>query len=500
MLDSRFHADVQKFLAPVDKDLFIDGKAYQSTSDKRIEVVNPATGSVIATVPDANQEDINVVVASARQAFDSGVWSDMPPTERERRLLNLVQVIENHAEELQHLLVAENGKLLSAAQREVGGASRYTRYAAGWTTKIAGETLDVSYTAPNTDYFAYTVREPLGVVVGIIPWNFPLNMAIWKSMSALACGNTIILKPSEETPLSALRLAELALEADIPAGVINVVTGYGHTAGASLVSHPDINKVAFTGSTATGKKIGQAALANMTRVSLELGGKGAVIVLEDADMSSVPAHIAKGIFYNQGQVCAAGSRVYVHKSHFEQVVESVGQIANKMTIGSGLDSGVQLGPLVSQGQHQRVLNYIGQGLADGADLAFGGQAVEREGYFVEPTVLVNTSQEMSVVQEEIFGPVLVAMPFDNISDVIRMANDSPYGLGAAIFTNNLSRAHRMIKKLKAGSVYVNSPVRIDANLPFGGYKQSGYGREHGSSIIDTYTELKSVVIGYNTED
>lgn len=500
MLDSRFHVDVQKFLAPVDKDLFIDGKTYTSTSDNRIEVVNPATGSVIATIPDANQEDVNVAVASARQAFDNGIWSDMPPTERERRLLKFAQVIENHAEELQHLLVAENGKLLSAAQREVGGASRYTRYAAGWTTKITGETLDVSYTAPNTDYFAYTVREPIGVVVGIIPWNFPLNMSIWKSMSALACGNTIILKPSEETPLSALRLAELALEADIPAGVLNVVTGYGHTAGASLVSHPDIDKVAFTGSTATGKKIGQAALDNMTRVSLELGGKGPVIVLEDADISSVPAHIAKGIFYNQGQVCAAGSRVYVHKSHFEQVVESVGQIANKMVIGSGLDSGVQLGPLVSQGQHQRVLNYIGQGLADGAEVAFGGQTVEREGYFVEPTVLVNTSQEMSVVQEEIFGPVLVAMPFDNLSDVIRMANDSPYGLGAAVFTNNLSKAQRMIKKLKAGSVYVNSPVRIDSNLPFGGYKQSGYGREHGSSIIDTYTELKSVVIAYNTED
>lgn len=500
MLDSRFHPDVQTFLASVDKPLLIDGKAYQSSSDKRIEVINPASGEVIATVPDANQEDVNAAVKSARQSFDSGVWSDMPPTERERRMLNLAQIIEDHAEELQHLLVAENGKLLSAAQREVGGASRYTRYAAGWTTKISGQTLDVSYSAPNTDYFAYTVREPVGVVVGIIPWNFPLNMSIWKSMSALACGNTIILKPSEETPLCALRLAELALEADIPAGVINVVTGYGHTTGASLVSHSDVDKVAFTGSTATGKKIGQAALDNMTRVSLELGGKGAVIVLEDADISSVPAHIAKGIFYNQGQVCAAGSRVYVHKSHFEQVVDSVGQIASKMTIGSGLDSGVQLGPLVSQGQHQRVLDYIGQGLADGAETAVGGHAVEREGYFVEPTILVNTNQQMSVVQEEIFGPVLVAMPFEDISDVIRMANDSPYGLGAAVFTNNLSRAHQMIKKLKAGSVYVNSPVRIDANLPFGGYKQSGYGREHGTSIIDTYTELKSVVIGYNTED
>jgi phenylacetaldehyde dehydrogenase len=344
------------------------------------------------------------------------------------------------------------------------------------------------------------VREPVGVVVGIIPWNFPLNMAIWKAIAALACGNTIILKPSEETPHSSLRLAELALEADIPAGVMNVITGYGHTAGNALVTHPDIDKVSFTGSTATGKKIGKAALDNMTRISLELGGKGPVIVLEDADIASVPSHIAKGIFYNQGQVCVAGSRVYVHKSHFDRVVEGVGDIASKMKIGSGLDEGVQLGPLVSQNQHQRVLNYIGQGLSDGASAAFGGHALEREGYFVEPTVLINTNQHMSVVQEEIFGPVLVAMPFEDVNDVLAMANDSAYGLGASIFTNDLSKAHRLIKKIKAGNVFVNSPVRSDPNLPLGGYKQSGFGREHGTSIIDTYTELKSVVIGYATED
>lgn len=500
MLDSRFHPGVQKFLASADQSLFIDGQAYESSSDSRINVINPASGDMIATVPDATQADVDAAVQSARKAFDSGIWSDMPPAERERCLLKLASIIEQQAEELQHLIVAENGKLLFAAQREVGGAARYTRYAAGWTTKITGNTVDVSFTAPDTDYFAYTVREPVGVVVGIIPWNFPLNMAIWKSMSALACGNTIIIKPSEETPLSALRLAELALEADIPPGVINVITGYGHSAGASLVSHPGVDKVAFTGSTATGKKIGKAALDNMTRVSLELGGKGAVIVMEDADIASVPAHIAKGIFYNQGQVCAAGSRLYVHRSHFDTVVEGVGNIATKMKIGAGLDEGVQLGPLVSQSQHQRVMNYIGQGLSDGAELAIGGNALNREGYFVEPTVLVNTNHQMTVVQEEIFGPVLVAMPFDDVKEVIDMANDSPYGLGAAVFTNNLSKAQGLIKAIKAGSVFVNSPVRIDPNLPFGGYKQSGYGREHGTSIIDTYTELKSVVIGYNTED
>ncbi|MEM9954864.1 MAG: aldehyde dehydrogenase family protein [Chloroflexota bacterium] len=496
MLDPRFHPDVHKFLTNPDKDLLIDGKPYTSSSDKRIDVVNPASGDVIATVPDASQADVDTAVNIARETFESGIWSEMPPTERERRLFKLATVVEAHSEELQHLIVAENGKLLSAAQREVASAVRFIRYIAGWTTKITGETLDVSYTAPNMAYSAYTLREPLGVVVGITPWNFPLNMSIWKSISALACGNTVILKPSEETPLSALRLAELALEAEIPEGALNVITGYGHTAGNALVSHPDVDKIAFTGSTATGKKIGRSALDNMTRVSLELGGKGAVIIMPDADLSQVPANIAKGIFYNQGQVCAAGSRLYVHRSHFDEVVESVGTIAKKMQIGSGLDEGVQLGPLVSQVQQERVIGYIQQGLSDGAETAIGGQVIDHAGYFIEPTILVNTNHSMSVVQEEIFGPVLVAMPFDDVDEVIHLANDSQYGLGTAVFTNNLSYAQRMIKRLKSGSVYINSPVRNDPNLPFGGVKQSGYGREHGSSIIDTYTELKSVVIGY----
>lgn len=496
MLDARFHENVQAFLTDPDKALFIAGKYHISASSERIPVYNPATGDVIATVPDASMDDVNAAVSAARRVHDSGIWVDMSPTERERRMLNLATLLDNHADELAHLLVAENGKLLKDARREVGNAARYTRYMAGWTTKITGDTLDVSISSPGMAYDAYTRREPVGVVVGIIPWNFPLNMAIWKSMSALACGCTMILKPSEETPLSALRLAELALEADIPAGVLNVVTGYGHTTGAALVSHPGINKVAFTGSTETGKKIGRAALENMTRVSLELGGKGPVIVLDDANLSNIPANIAKGIFYNQGQVCAAGSRLYVQRSIFDKVVSGVSDIAANMNIGSGLDDGVQLGPLVSKNQHARVLDYIQSGLSEGAETATGGHAIDRAGYFLEPTVLINTKQDMRVVQEEIFGPVLVAMPFDNLDDVITTANDSPYGLGAAVFTNNLSKAHRLIKHLNAGSVYVNSPVRSDANLPFGGYKQSGYGREHGRSTIETYTELKSVVIGY----
>ena len=487
---------VRQFLAPSEKSLFIGGEAKASQSDKRIPVINPATGETIATVPDATTADVDHAIQTARETFESGVWSEMPPNEREKRLLKLADLIEAHAEELQQIIVLENGKLLSAAQREVSGSIKYTRYAAGWTTKIHGDTLDVSLTAPNTRFFAYTQLEPVGVVAGIIPWNFPLNMAIWKAVSAIACGCTVVLKPSEETPLSALRLAELAMEADIPAGVLNVITGYGKSAGADLVKHRGINKVAFTGSTETGKIIGKLALDNMTRLSLELGGKSPAIVLPDADLSQVPPYVAKGIFYNQGQVCVAGSRLYVHRDIFDRVVGDVGDVASKMTIGDGFDSASQLGPVVSQNQQNRVLDYIESGLMDGAEAVSGGKRVDRDGYYIEPTVLVNMPHESRVVQEEIFGPVLVATPFDDLDEVIRLANDTRFGLAATIYSNNLSHVHKLVKHIKAGAIYVNSPVRSDPNLPLGGYKESGFGREHGRSLIDLYTETKSVVIAY----
>jgi len=498
-LNPNVHAGVRQFLSPADKDLFINGEYIPADSGKRIPVIDPATGATIATVSDASSADVDKAVQSAREAFDSGVWSDMPPYEREKRLLKLADLIEANAEELQHLIVCENGKLLSAAQREVSGSIKYTRYAAGWTTKIAGDTLDVSMTAPNTSYFAYTKLEPVGVVAGITPWNFPLNMAVWKAMAALACGCTVVLKPSEEAPLSALRLAELAIEADIPAGVLNVITGYGASAGSALVSHRGINKVAFTGSTATGKIIGKAAMDNMTRVSLELGGKSPVIVTESADISKIPANVAKGIFYNQGQVCVAGSRLYVHRSRFDEVVEKVSAVASSMKLGSGFDPSAKLGPVVSANQQARVIDYIQSGLSSGAEAVVGGKSLDSEGYFVEPTVLVNMAQDNRVVQEEIFGPVLVALPFDTLDEVIELANDSTMGLAATIYSNDLSTVHRLVKRIKAGAIYVNSPVRSDPNLPLGGYKESGVGREHGRSLIDLYTEQKSVVIAYDEE-
>lgn len=498
-LNPKLSSAVTSFLTPSHKDLFIGGKSVSAQSDKRIPVIDPSNGETFATVPDASPADVDLAVKNARSAFDSGIWSDMPPADREKRLFKLAELLETHTEELQEIIVLENGKLLSAAQREVSGSINYTRYAAGWTSKITGNTLDVSLIAPKTKFFAYTQLEPVGLVAGITPWNFPLNMAIWKAVAAMACGCTVVLKPSEEAPLSALRLAELAMMADIPAGVLNVISGYGGSAGASLVSHPDINKVAFTGSTETGKKIGSAALDNMTRLSLELGGKSPVIVMPDADLSSLAADVAKGIFYNQGQVCVAGSRLYVHQDIFERVVNEVGAIASKMKIGGGFESGVQLGPLVSANQQKRVMDYIESGLSQGAQAIVGGHSLDRAGFYVEPTVMVNMAQDSRVVQEEIFGPVLVAIPFKDINEAIQLANDSRYGLSATIYSNNLSHVHQLTRKIKAGAIYVNSPVRSDPNLPLGGYKQSGFGREHGTSLIDLYTEQKSVVIAYNEE-
>ena len=368
---------------------------------------------------------------------------------------------------------------------------------AGWATKIAGSTLDVSSNPPKERrYFAYTRREPVGVVAGIIPWNFPLQMACWKLAPALACGCTVVLKPAEQAPLSALRLAELAHEAGFPAGTINVVTGYGETAGAALCAHPGIDKIAFTGSTEVGKIIGRQAMDNLTRVSLELGGKSPVIVLPDADLDAVPTGIAQGIFYNQGQVCAAGSRVYVHERDFERVIAGVKEIAEGLKLGPGLDPTSQLGPLVSQPQLERVCGYIESGVAGGGELITGGDRAAGEGYFVQPTILAHEANDARTVQEEIFGPVLVALPYSDIDELAALANDSPYGLAASIWSRDISRVHRLIRKLAAGTVWVNSPIKTDPNLPFGGYKQSGIGREHGSSAIELYTELKSVCIAY----
>jgi phenylacetaldehyde dehydrogenase len=376
---------------------------------------------------------------------------------------------------------------------DVPGARNYLRYMAGWATKIEGSTIEVSIGAPPGGRVnAFTRREPVGVVAQIIPWNFPLVMAAWKLGPALAAGCTCVLKPAEQTPLSALRLGELIIEAGFPPGVVNILTGYGETTGAALVAHRGVDKIAFTGSTSVGKLINKTATDTLKRVSLELGGKSPVIVLPDADVNTVIGGAAGAIFFNAGQVCAAGSRLYVHRKIFDRVVEGVGGAAEAIRLGPGLDPGTQMGPLVSREQQERVLGYIESGRADGAAVVAGGDAPAHPGFFVKPTVLANVKRSMRVVQEEIFGPVVVAERFDDIDEVAALANDTQYGLSASIWSNDLTAVHRLVPKIRAGTVWVNTHGPVDANMPFGGFKQSGFGREHGRVGIEMYTELKSV--------
>ena len=378
---------------------------------------------------------------------------------------------------------------------DVPHSRNYFRYMAGWATKIEGSTIDVSIGGPPGGLVnAYTRREPVGVVAQIVPWNFPLVMAAWKLAPALAAGCTCVLKPAEQTPLTALRLGELIVEAGFPPGVVNILTGYGESTGAALVAHPGVDKIAFTGSTVVGKLIGRQAVDSMKRVSLELGGKSPVIVLPDADVDHVIGGAAGAIFFNAGQVCAAGSRLYVHRKIFDRVLEGVGEAARNIRLGPGLDPSTEMGPLVSSEQRERVMSYIESGKQQGASVVAGGDVPSHAGFFVNPTVLADVKPSMRVVQEEIFGPVLVAQRFDDLDEVVALANDTPYGLSASIWSNDITAVHRLIPRIRAGTVWVNGHSPVDANMPFGGYKQSGIGREHGRVGVEMYTELKSVCI------
>ncbi len=486
-------------IAAIREKLFINGEWVNAVSGRTLPVYNPATGEIIANVQDAGPADIDAAVRSARAAFESPAWRDMLPAQRERLLLNLADLMEKHGEELARLETLNNGKLLMFSRMlEVGANAQWVRYMAGWATKIEGSTLDISFPLPpGAKYSAMTRREPVGVVGAIIPWNFPLLMAMWKIAPALACGCTVVLKPAEETPLTALRIAELIVEAGFPPGVVNVVTGYGETAGDALVRHPGVNKIAFTGSTDVGRVIARNCVADMKRVSLELGGKSPVIVLDDCDVDMAVAGAASAIFFNHGQVCTAGSRLYVHKSKFDQVANGVANAAKATTIGGGFDENAQMGPLVSKLHRDRVVGFMEIGIKEGAQLLAGGSAVKRPGYFVEPTVFANTTgKDLTICREEIFGPVLVAMPFSDLDDLLSQANSGEYGLGASLWTNNLTQAYRLIPKIQAGTVWVNCHNVVDPNLPFGGFKQSGIGREHGRAMIDLYTESKSVCVAY----
>lgn len=476
--------------------LMINGKQCDAHAGRMLDVYNPATGAVITQVPAGDKTDIDAAVAAARAAFDDSVWSRTKPGERERLLWRFADLIEQNAELLAEIESIDNGKSKAIAQHvDIRLAVDFLRYMAGWATKIEGRTVTPSLPfMPGAEVFGYTQREPVGVVGAIVAWNFPLLLACWKLGPALATGCTVVLKPAEETPLTALKLAQLALEAGYPPGVFNVVTGNGPDAGAALSAHPDVDKLTFTGSTEVGKLIGKVAMDTMTRVTLELGGKSPTIVMPDADLAVAAQGAANAIFFNHGQVCCAGSRLYVHKKHFDRVVADVSDIAASLTLGHGLDANAQMGPLVSARQQQRVNGYIQRGLEEGATLTVGGADYNGAGYFVKPTVLVDVDQRSTVTREEIFGPVLVAMPFDDMDEAIRIANDSQYGLGASIWSNNLSEVHRMIPRIKSGSVWVNCHTALDPSLPFGGYKQSGLGREMGHEVIEHYTEVKSVLI------
>jgi phenylacetaldehyde dehydrogenase len=480
--------NVSAFLS-TPKKMLIDGKWVDAASGKTFPTYEPATGEVLAQVAEGDREDIDRAVRAARRAFEFGPWSKITASQRGRLLWKLADLLEQHLEEFAQLETLDNGKPLAVARvADVPLAVDLFRYMAGWATKIEGTTIPISV----PKHFAYTLREPVGVVGQIVPWNFPLLMTAWKLGPALATGCTIVLKPAEQTPLSALRLGELIVEAGYPDGVVNIVPGFGETAGAALSAHPDVDKIAFTGSTEVGKIIVQAAAGNLKKVSLELGGKSPNIVLQDADVESAIAGGANAIFFNHGQCCTAGSRLFVHKSMYDKVVAGVAERAKKIRMGPGMDPTTDMGPLVSQEQLDRVCGYLESGLAEGATAVTGGKKMNTRGYFVQPTVLVDTNPNMKIIREEIFGPVVAAIPFSDLDEVLVAANSSVYGLAAAIWTKDIRKAHTLAAKLRAGTVWVNCYNVFDAAMPFGGYKQSGWGREMGHEVLNLYTQVKSV--------
>ncbi|OWP49949.1 aldehyde dehydrogenase family protein [Pseudomonas nitroreducens] len=476
---------------------FIDG-AWVVPEGARTEVLNPATGQAISSVADIDTDLLDRAVQSAQAAYKSRVWADLRPADRERILLRFADLVEANGEELAQLETLSQGKSINISRMlDVGATVEFMRYMAGWATKIEGQSLNVSIPLPpGAKFTAYTRREPLGVVAGIVPWNFPLMIAVWKLIPALATGNSVVIKPASETPLTALRLAELAFEAGVPAGVFNLVTGDGPRIGGGLASHKLVNKVSFTGSTAVGRSVGLAAVQNMTRFALELGGKNPMIVLADANIDNAVQGALLGGLLNNGQVCAAASRFYVHRSRYDEFVEKLAAAVAGMSLGEGMDPTAQINPLVSAKQQRSVLAHIARAGEQGARIVCGGEQVGGSGFYVQPTVLADVTMQMAVARDEVFGPVLAVLPFDEDDEAIAMANDSEYGLGASLWTNDLSKAMNLVPRIESGTVWVNAHVLLDPSMPFGGVKQSGMGREFGRAVVEAYTEIKSVCIAH----
>jgi len=478
----------QSLPAPEARKLFINGSFVDARSGKTFDTINPATEEVLAAVAEADAADVDVAVAAARSAFDDGPWPRMRARDRGRLLYKLAEIIDRERAGLAELESLDNGKPIAETRAvDLPSAIEVFAYYAGWADKIGGETIPQS-----EDFFTYTLREPHGVCGQIIPWNFPLLMAAWKLAPALCCGNTCVLKPAEQTPLSALRLAELVREAGFPDGVVNVLPGFGPTAGGAIVRHPGVDKIAFTGSTEVGRIIQREAAGTLKSVSLELGGKSPNIVFADADLDAAVEGALRGIFFNQGEVCCAGSRLLVEQPAHDRFVDALVRRAAEIRVGDPLDEGTEMGAQVSREQFDKILGYIDAGISSGARLITGGERARPRGYFVQPTVFDDVRNDMRIAREEIFGPVVVTMRFRDLGEAIRIGNDTTYGLAAAVWTRDIKKAHRAVRSLRAGTVWVNTYNAFDAAIPFGGYKESGIGRELGRHALDLYTQTKSV--------
>jgi phenylacetaldehyde dehydrogenase len=470
--------------------LLIDGKWMGTRSDESFASVNPATGENVGNVTAAAAQDVDSAVRAARAAFEERRWLNMPYPQRARIMFDIADRIEQAIETLAVNEVRENGMPLAIARRTIGNGAQAFRYYGGWIGKIHGQTGEV---ATGDAFHAYTLKEPMGVAALIVPWNGPFMLACWKLAPALAAGCTAILKPAEDTSLNTLNLARIVLEAGMPAGVVNVITGLGYVVGQALAEHPDVDKVSFTGSTATGRQLIAASAGNFKRLSLELGGKSPVIVLDDVDLELAVPAILNGIMGNSGQACVAGSRLYAQRAIYDKLIQALSDAASKLVIGNGLDEGTQMGPVISQKQFDSIMGYIASGVSEGAEVTNGGKRYGETGFFIEPTILSRTPSDAKVVREEIFGPVLSAMPFDDLDWAIKEANNSRYGLAGAVYTTSLAKAHMVARAVRSGSFWINCHSAGDLSLPFGGYKESGWGREGGAQGVDAYMETKSVV-------